>query len=498
MSALEQVLARRAVQDPQSVVLEDGQLTVTAADLVSDVAWLAACLRASGLQRIALLAENSVNWVRVDLAAQAAGVCLVPLPTFFSAGQRAHVLQASGAQAVIASPALYPSVATLPGAGEWEDLPFGLSVLRLDVGAGGAIPPGTAKITFTSGSTGNPKGVCLSTQQCLRVAQSLAAGVGLTAPRHLSLLPLSTLLENIAGVYMPLLAGGSIVLPPPAELGLAGSSGVDAKRLLGGLARINPQTLIVIPQLLTLFDQALGGGWQAPPALAFVAVGGARVAPDLLRRVRQAGLPVYEGYGLSECASVVSLNTPDADRPGTSGRVLPHVRVSVSAGELVVDGNRFLGYLDDPRSWQSGPVATGDLGHIDADGFLAVSGRRKHLLISSFGRNISPEWVESELLADGCLRQVVVLGDDRPFCVALVYPTRADCSDTEIAASIAAANAGLPDYARAQRWIRLPSPLSAENGLLTENGRPRRDRIAAHFAASLDTCYLPEKELLAT
>ena len=174
--------------------------------------------------------------------------------------------------------------------------------------------------------------------------------------------------------------------------------------------------------------------------------------------------------------------------------MLPHVRVTERDGELWVEGNRFLGYLDEPASWRSGPVATGDLGSVDSDGYLSISGRRKHLLISSFGRNIAPEWVESELLADGLLRQAVVLGDDRPWCIALVYPADAGSSDSAIAAAITAANERLPDYARIRDWIRLQQPLSAANDLLTANGRPRRQRIAVHFAAAVDQCYPPLKE----
>lgn len=293
---------------------------------------------------------------------------------------------------------------------------------------------------------------------------------------------------------MPLLAGGSVVLPTPAEVGLTGSSGLNPQQLLQSIGQWQPQTLILTPQFLALFDQALQAGWQPPVTLRFVAVGGARVAPALLQRVRNAGLPVFEGYGLSECASVVSLNTPGLDRPGSSGHVLPHVQVTEREGELWVEGNRFLGYLDDPASWASGPIATGDLGSIDSDGYLTVTGRRKHLLISSFGRNVSPEWVESELLAGGVLRQAVVLGDDRPWCVALVYPTGSDCSDSVIAAAIAAANERLPDYARVCDWIRLQQPLSAANEFLTANGRPRRELIARHFDAAVEHCYRPLKE----
>src|SRR5690606_31233380 len=119
------------------------------------------------------------------------------------------------------------------------------------------VPADTAKITFTSGSTGTPKGVCLSTGQCLQVAASLVTAVGLRAPRHLSLLPLSTLLENIAGVYMPLLADGEVLLPPPVAVGMAGSSGLNPEQLLLALGQWAPQTLILTPQFLALFDQAL-------------------------------------------------------------------------------------------------------------------------------------------------------------------------------------------------------------------------------------------------
>lgn len=494
MNILLQALQQRARVKPGDVVLTDGNASTTAPQLLQDIAELGAQLEALGVQRLALFADNSPDWVRVDLAAQSLGICLVPLPTFFSAAQRAHVLQAVGVDAIVSDTCLRPLLQLPAGTGEPLASCPRLSLDLLPVVGRGQVPEDTAKITFTSGSTGTPKGVCLSTAQCLNVAAALVTAVGLRDPRHLSLLPLSTLLENIAGVYMPLLADGAVVLPAPTELGLTGSSGVNAPQFLQRIGQWQPQTLILTPQLLALFDQALQSGWQPPASLRFVAVGGARVAPALLKRVRRAGLPVFEGYGLSECASVVSLNTPGQDRPGTSGHVLSHVRVTEQDGELWVEGNRFLGYLDDPVSWQSGAVATGDLGRIDSDGYLTVSGRRKHLLISSYGRNIAPEWVESELLADGVLRQVVVLGDDRPWCIALVYPTDSGCSDSTIAASIAAANECLPDYARARDWIRLQQPLSAATDLLTANGRPRRERIAAHFAAAIEDCYSPLME----
>ena len=97
-------------------------------------------------------------------------------------------------------------------------------------------------------------------------------------------------------------------------------------------------------------------------------------------------------------ASVACLNLPDNHEPGSVGQPLEHVDIQIESGEIIVHGNSFLGYLDDPASWYPQTVATGDLGHLDENGFLYINGRKKNILISSFGRNISPEWIESQLL----------------------------------------------------------------------------------------------------
>jgi long-subunit acyl-CoA synthetase (AMP-forming) len=217
----------------------------------------------------------------------------------------------------------------------------------------------------------------------------------------------------------------------------------------------------------------------------------------MLERVRGHGVPVYEGYGLSECASVVSLNTPGHDRAGTSGKVLPHVQVSVVDDELEISGNTFLGYLGEPETWHQRPVQTGDIGHVDDEGYITVQGRRKNVLISSFGRNISPEWVESELLADGMFQQAVVLGDARPWCVALLVPRDQAMPDARLQAQLDAVNSNLPDYAQIREWRRLPEPLTAPNGMLTANGRPRRQTIDQQYAGLIDQMYGEAKELSA-
>jgi long-subunit acyl-CoA synthetase (AMP-forming) len=240
---------------------------------------------------------------------------------------------------------------------------------------------------------------------------------------------------------------------------------------------------------------AAEAGWPVPSSLQFVAVGGGKVASDLLRRARATGIPAYEGYGLSECSSVVCLNAPGADRVGAAGLPLSHVAVSIEDDEIVVRGSSFLGYVNQPDTWGTDEVRTGDIGHIDADGFVHVSGRRKHQLITSFGRNLSPEWVESELLAGLILDQAVVLGDDRPFCVALVAPRDTLCSDADIASWINTVNLRLPDYARIGDWFRLPRALGVNDDLLTENGRLKRAEIEQTYRHVIDDMYTIRKEV---
>ncbi len=466
-------------------VLQDSSITLTRAELVQRVSGLAEHLQANHIKRLALHADNGIAWILVDLACQQAGILCVPLPVFFNKMQALHLLHTCGIDALLTSePALFAAyflqATEVPG--------LGLNLLLQPAARQPLLPDSTGKVTFTSGSTGTPKGVCLSTAQQLLQAAALAKVVALKQPRHLCVLPLSTLLENIAGVYAPLLAGGTVILRSMAELGFVGSRLSDSQKFLQTISLVKPDTLILIPQLLQLLVHAVKQGWQAPP-LQFIAVGGARVSAELITEARRLGLPVYEGYGLSECASVVSLNTPQADQPGSSGKPLAHLGISLEDGEIHVSGNTMLGYVDEPDSWYRKRIATGDLGFLDNSGFLHISGRSKNLLISSYGRNISPEWVESELLASPVLSEAVVLGDARPHCVALLTPARPDLPDTVIAAAIAAANTRLPDYAQVKQWLRLARPLAGQTDFITTNGKPRRKRIEQAWQTEIDALY---------
>ncbi len=460
-----------------TAVLHDGQRPWDREALLLGSRQLATQLQAEGTQVLATLLDNGVPWVLADLAASEAGLVHVPLPLFFSPAQLQHALVAAAVDTLL----LHPTMAA-----HWPGVPTQavqlggqtLALLRLPV-APRALPPGTAKITFTSGTTGAPKGVCLGIASMQRVAEGLVTVLApLQVRRHLCALPLAVLLENIAGLMAPLLHGATCIAPPLAEMGLTGSSSFDAHCFDTAVRRYRPDSLILLPQMLRAWVAHLQqSGLRAPEDLKLVAVGGAAVGSKLLAQARRLGVPAYEGYGLSEGASVQTLNLPGADGPGSAGRALPHAEVRIAGdGEIEVRGGLFLGYLGDagsPPEWWS----TGDLGHIDAQGFLHVSGRKKHLLITAFGRNVAPEWVETALRDEAPIGQAVVFGDDMPALCAVLWPSRREVGDAALQAAVDTANAGLPDYAQVRRWVRAADAFEPRTGFATANGRPRRGAI---------------------
>ena len=462
--------------------LSDNCRQIEWADLIALVEATAAQLTSLGIRRLGLCADNSVDWALIDLAAQHADIVLIPLPHFFTAQQACHSARSAGVDYLLTDAELPKDwlKALIPGEKILQPIAQTprLDGYPLSPESSDPLPTGCQKITFTSGSTGQPKGVCLSACHQWQVAESLATATAMSAPHHLCLIPLATLLENIGGIYTPLLCGGSVHFASASERGISGSSSVNARQLLAAISSEEPNSLIVIPQLLALLVSAAQSNWQPPSSLKFIAVGGARTAPRLLEQAIDLGLPVYEGYGLSECGSVVALNTAECNFPGTAGKILPHCDVTIKHGEVIIHSPCFLGYVDDRSSWEPTEVASGDLGQIDENGFLTISGRRKNLLITSFGRNVSPEWVESLLLGGTLLRRCVVVGDGEAQLTALIDsdPQR---SQSQLAEWVEACNQQLPDYARIGHCRVIEE--KDWPPLLTANGRPRRDSINQFF-----------------
>ncbi len=448
---------------------------------------------------VGLLADNSPHWIALDIALQAAGLVVVPLPAFFSREQAHHAVHATGIQALI-------------GADRVAAVQLGFAELMSESGelrccfARTAGPAQRArhiaalssisKITFTSGTTGAPKGVLLTFEQQLATARALAKRLApLRIRRHLCTLPLPVLLENVAGAYTAAMLGADCLCPPLDALGVDGASGFDAGRCLDAMARLRPHSMIVVPQILHALVERLAcldaaSALRSTRSLKFVAVGGSRSPVRLIAAARALGLPVYEGYGLSECASVVCLNVPGEDRLGSVGRAVPGVTVRVAAdGEIEIEGREFAGYVGSGTPQAHGRIASGDLGAVDADGFVTITGRKKNVLVTSFGRNVSPEWLEDALTGSPLVGQAAVFGDACPFLVAVIAAASPAIDDRTIAAHVARVNAHLPDYARIGGWVRADEPFSVRNGLATANGRLRRDLVLARYAARLAALY---------
>jgi acyl-CoA synthetase (AMP-forming)/AMP-acid ligase II/pyrroloquinoline quinone (PQQ) biosynthesis protein C len=475
--------ASLAARPAADIALHDDQQAMRYGELLQAVDSMAARLRAEGVRVLATQLDNGLDWALVDLAALRAGIVHVPLPAFFTPAQRQHAVCAAGADALLTVAASAAEVT--PG--------LGVSGTRLRLAHVGSpdvpLQPGTAKVTFTSGTTGTPKGVCLSAHGMLAVAEGLALALQpLGIRRHLCALPLPVLLENIAGLYAPLFAGATAVVLPQAQTGLDGSSRFDPLPLQRAVERHESDSVIVLPQMLRLW-----AGWRQSNAtslpkqgtLKLVAVGGAAVGEAAIAFARAVGLPAYEGYGLSEAGSVQTLNLPGADRPGSAGRALPHAQLRVGAdGEIEVGGALMQGYVGGAA--RSGPWwPTGDLGCIDADGFVHVTGRRKNVLITGYGRNVSPEWVETALQSQPEIAVATVFGDGEPALWAVLWPSDLGSTDNAIERAVARANACLPDYARIARWVRAALPFTVATGLATPNGRAQRAAVLAHGRALL-------------
>ncbi len=483
-------LDERAKHSPEKLALISGDQKVSNQLLLEKVTHLSHQLQESQLTCVALYMDNSIEWIIADLAAMKLGLTLIPIPLFFSSQQIKHLIKDAGIQAVITQSALADNF-------EYSDTQnladMQLLTLKNTVRPDALQLTDVAKITYTSGSTGNPKGVCLSSENLDEVTQALACGIeGLGIHHHLCVMPLATLLENIAGVYVPLLMGSSIQVEPLSKLGFTNSSGFDSVQFMHCVELSQPGSVILLPQLLVSLIELKEQFPECFKSLRFAAVGGGKSAQATIEKAAQMGLPVYEGYGLSECASVVSLNNPKHNKPGSVGKVLPHAQVKISEeGEIIVGGQAMLGYLGQDNlkhSKRNAEIHTGDLGYLDPQGFLYISGRKKNLIVSSFGRNISPEWVESELLLSPKIAQVAIFGDAKPWLSAVVTPA-ANVTNQDIEEVIRACNSRLPDYAQIKTWLKAEKPFNAVNKQLTENGRQRRDVIFHKYQHPLDNLY---------
>jgi len=477
MSDVMAALQRCAAVYDGAAAVSDDEVALTQAGLAARVAGFAEDLR-SLPQTMGLLGGNGVEWMIAQLAGWLAGKIMVPLPAFFSSAQLGHIISDTGLTHVIRT------------AGACELDPR-LAVAMVDVSSSRReafpdVTPGGGQIIYTSGSTGRPKGVRLALAQINESASRLARAIGARpSDKYLSVLPLPLLLETICAICVPILAGARTHFAGRMAASVARGEAIG---VAAAFTRHRPTTSVLVPQVLAAWTGQLDAdGARAPSSLRFVAVGGAPVGADLAAKAWSLGIPVHEGYGLSECCSVVSVNRPGQRKPGTVGPPLPGLDVRIEAGEIVVDGPMVMeGYVG------GGPAArpwrTGDLGKIDSDGFLTVYGRKDNLIVTSYGRNVSPEWIEAMLLSDRRFAACAVLGHGAPRLAALIIPSAmgaqwlAHAPKAHVLMAMALACRDVPAYALPRDFAVLSLDEAKRRNLLTPNGRLRRASLESAFA----------------
>jgi long-chain acyl-CoA synthetase len=423
---------------------------------------------------IGISIDNSVDWVALDLMCIQTHRTLVPIPSFFNKEQVAYLINESGIETLITN-----SKKQLKAHGFLDNIE---SINRNYIGS---LPvekdrkhhellSDTQKVTFTSGSTGFPKGICLSTQSQFRVANDLVKVLlNLKIKKHMSLLPFSILLENVAGTYTTMLLGGENHIYPLKDVGFDGVMFQEHK-CIALIIKHQIESIILLPQLLEQIINYMEKEDLVLPSLKFVAVGGAKVSESLLLRAEKLGLPVFEGYGLSECSSVVAVNHKDHHLIGSVGEVLSSRQVRVIDHEIEVFLEEGLRYLNG-NTIDPGWYKTGDLGEIK-DNLLFITGRKKNVVITSVGRNISPEWPESILLEDKRIAQAMITCFDQPYLSAILI-TNTELSQIEKKNLLKQANKKLPAYAQIKECINLDAPFTYQQGTLTANGRLKRNVI---------------------
>jgi long-chain acyl-CoA synthetase len=229
----------------------------------------------------------------------------------------------------------------------------------------------------------------------------------------------------------------------------------------------------------------------------------APLSPSIAEYFSGLGMQILQLYGQSECTGICAFNEPDGNRIGSVGPALPGMELSIAEdGEILTRGsNVFLGYLHNEEATneafdEDGWLKTGDVGHIDDDGFLFITDRKKDIIITAGGENVTPSLIEAALQTNPLIATVVVIGDQRPFLTALVSidPEAADGMDSdEIRASVQGAvdevNAESARVRQLKKFVVLSEPLSIEGGELTPTLKVKRKVVREHFADEIEGMY---------
>jgi len=418
-------------------------------------------------------------------------------------------------------------------------------------------PDDIATIIYTSGTTGKPKGAMLThgniTENVRATAKVLFLG---TKDRCLSFLPLSHIFERMGGHYYMLYQGVTICYAQSPET------------VAADMGEINPTVMVAVPRLYEkIYSRVLEAASQGSPTkrkiffwakavgerwatkmirkqsidfglalqkriadalvfkklqartggrLNFFVSGGAPLAREIAEFFYSAGLPIYEGYGLTETSPVITVNHPEAFRPGSVGQVLPGVQVKIADdGEILTRGPSVMtGYFNRPEATAEAIVdgwfLTGDIGHLDDDGFLYITDRKKDIIVTAGGKNVAPQPVEGELKLHKYVSEAVLIGDRRRYLTVLLVPALEPLMDfagregldgtpAEVVAHpavqhifgqlITETNERLASFEQIKYFRVVDHEFTLEDGQLTPSLKVKRRVVGEMYSKLIDTMY---------
>lgn len=531
-------------------------------------------------EHVAILSETRWEWAISDLAIVSAGAVDIPIYPTLSADQVAWILQHSDSIGVV--------VSNQAQAEKINKVRNRLPMLRYfiimeDVDVQGfqtmksleqqgytagnqaefnsrwqnIQPDALLTIMYTSGTTGDPKGVMLTHTNLISNLEACMA-IAPFGPddTHLSHLPLSHVLERMGGYYMGIRSGFTIAY---AE---------DITTVADDMLLVRPTIMFSVPRLYekifakvhanarasglikrTVFNWAVAIARKASPELnanrplstwlakkwnmadklvyskvrektggnlRFMISGGAPLALEISELFIGMGMKMIEGYGLTESSPVLNINLPDRNKPGTVGPAVQGVQIAIAEdGEVLAYGpNIMKGYYKNPeataRTLVSGWLYTGDIGVVDEDGYLTITDRKKDLLITSNGKNVAPQPIESKLKLSPFIENAVIIGDNRNYITALIVPpweTITDWAPAQSWPTEPAELARLPEFEefvareisilmkdfgnfeQIKQFTILGKPFSIDTGELTPSLKVKRKVIAKKFAKHIEAMY---------
>jgi len=524
-------------------VNDGGFSTVTGEEALQLVRRARGYIRRAGLKkgdRCGLLAPNSIRWAALDVALMAEGVIVVPLYARQAPAELVSMLKDCGASMVCcADGPLREGIAA-----NWGDQAPPLPLFDEIFAAGADVEDAgpvkledgdVATIIYTSGTSGEPKGVMLS-------VGNVGFMLGCTGYRLDQLMAGSTAsTQDEVFHYLPFCFAGSwILLLNCLTRNARLSMSMDLNRLADELKAATPNYFLNVPTLLERirtgvetqisskpgFVQSIyAGGKQAwlnkfegrgsmaeslrfglanwlifasirkkiGPNIKALICGSAPLARETQLFFMMLGIRVLQVYGLTETTAICTMDDPSDYTPGRVGPAIPGIEMKLGENdEIIVRGpNIFPGYWNRPEATSKtivdGWFHTGDQGEVDAKGNWAIIGRLKNLIILNSGHNVAPEPIEEKIALNlPAAQQVVIMGNDRSFLTALLT---GEVSAEQADAAIRKVNDGLPHYKRVIGFHIDREPLTIESGLLTANGKLKRDAIASRFSDEIEAIY---------